>query len=72
VTEEIKKSTAPSVAVRAFCQWINKTIKYDASVPYAVTVRNQRGHCGHHATILGQFCQHVRIPYRILPGLNLY
>ena len=77
LADEIRKSMPPPAAVRAFCQWIHQTIKYDASVPYAATdvaasVRQRRGHCGHHAAVLGQFCQHVKIPYRMVRGLNLY
>ena len=77
LADEIRTSMPPAAAVRAFCRWINSTIKYDASVSYAATdvaasIRHRRGHCGHHAAVLRQFCQHAKIPYRMVRGLNLY
>jgi transglutaminase-like putative cysteine protease len=77
VADRLKKSALPPVALALFCQWMKDTIKYDASVPYppsdmAAIMQNRKGHCGHGAAVLAQFCARTGIPMRGVAGLNLY
>jgi hypothetical protein len=76
VADEIKQNLPPALAVYEFCKWINKTIAYEASVPYSTRdieaiLENSRGHCGHRTHVLRQLCARAGIPMRRVLGLNL-
>jgi hypothetical protein len=77
LAESAKKTQSPAHAVLWFCKWLHTNITYDASVSYppsdvASTLKNHRGHCGHKAILLEQFCTACGIPFRTVWGLNLY
>jgi len=76
LADGITMSMPPPLAVREFCKWIKKTIKYDAGVSYppsdvASILKNCRGHCGHQCALLEQLCARSGIPFRRVWGLNL-
>ena len=75
--DRIKFETTPYDAILAFSKWVEKTVRYNASVTYPsenirATLTKTEGHCGHRAATFRQLCGAVGIPVRTIWGLNLY
>ena len=76
VAAGLKAGRTPPEAVAAFCQWVQKNIRYDASVPFDSTdlaslVKERRGHCGHMAAAVKNMTHSTGIPMRGVVGMNL-
>ncbi len=76
LANELKSGRNPPEAMAAICEWVNKTIRYDASVTYgqdSITdiLREKRGHCGHMASTVEHLAKCLGIPIRSVVGLNL-
>lgn len=77
VATRLKASNPPAMFVRRSCEWIDKRLSYDASVPHSSTdatstLRAGMGHCGHYYQVLRLMCDAVGLPIRRVFGLNLY
>ncbi len=76
LADELKARHNPPEAMAAICEWVNKTIRYDASVSYgqdSITdiLREKRGHCGHMASTVEHLAKCLGIPIRTVVGMNL-
>jgi transglutaminase-like putative cysteine protease len=76
VAADLRKGRTPPEAVTAACEWVQKNIRYDASVPFDPTdmeslVKERRGHCGHMSRAVKDLTHSLGIPFRGVVGMNL-